>query len=380
MFLKEYDAAVCGGGVAGVAAALASARRGMHTILIEKTILPGGLATSGLVLVYLPLCDGKGHQMIHGISEELLNASNRYGPCGPNPEWEKSGRYMARFSPGSFVLALDELLENTGVDVWLDSHIIGCTVRNERLTEIEVANKSGTVRIGAKVFVDATGDADLGFLAGKPCRFSENSMVLWTIEHNEHSKSENDLDGCSHTAIHADPLEKVYTAENLSGKMVTDFVLEGRRRYRVLLKREYEEGTADRKSHYPLTLQTLPPIRKGRCIQGCFTLDTGMEGRSFEDPVGVFGDWRCPGRLWQIPYRSLLPENLNGVIAAGRCISSIGDAWEATRVIPVAAMTGEVAGTAAAMSVARNGTPHDLPYAELANELKNAGFRLDFPY
>ena len=379
MLRKEYDAAVCGGGVAGVAAALASARRGMNTVLIEKTILPGGLATSGLVLVYLPLCDGKGHQMIRGISEELLKASNRYGPCEPNPEWEKNGRYIARFSPGSFVLALDELLENAGVDVWLDSCIIGCTVRNERLAEIEVANKSGTVRIGAKVFVDATGDADLCFLAGKPCRFSENSMVLWTIEHNEHSKSENDLDECSHTAIHADPLEKVYTTEKLSGKMVTDFVLEGRRRYRDLLKREYVEGIADRESHYPLTLQTLPPIRKGRCIQGCFTLDTGMEGRSFEDPVGVFGDWRCPGKLWQIPYRALLPENLNGVIAAGRCISSIGDAWEATRVIPVAAMTGEVAGTAAAISVARNKTPHDLPYSELADELRKTGFRLDFP-
>ena len=380
MFRKEYDTAVCGGGVAGVAAALAAARRGMKTALIEKTILPGGLATSGLVLVYLPLCDGKGTQMIGGISEELMTASNKYGPCEPNPKWRKNGRYMAKFSPGSFVLALDELLENAGVDVWLDSRIIGCTVRNDRLTEIDVANKSGTVRIGAKVFVDATGDADLCFLAGKPCNYSENSMTFWAIEHNEQEKGGTDLDEFSHVAIHADPLEKVYTTENLSGKMITDFVLEGRRRYRNLLKKEYAEGKSCRKSHYPLTLQTIPPIRKGRCIQGCFTLDTGMEGRSFEDPVGIFGDGRCSGKLWQIPYRALLPEKLNGVIAAGRCISSIGDAWEAARVIPVAAMTGEVAGTAAAMSAARNGTPHDLPYAELAKELKKAGFRLDFPH
>ena len=379
MFRKEYDAAVCGGGVAGVAAALAAARRGMKTALIEKTILPGGLATSGLVLVYLPLCDGKGNQMIYGISEELMAASNQYGPCGPNPEWRKKGRYMTIFSPGSFVLSLDELLENAGVDVWLDSCIYGCSVQNERLTEIAVVNKSGTVGIGAKVFVDSTGDADLVFLAGKPCNHSENSMTFWAIEHNEHEKGGTDLDEFSHVAIHADPLEKVYTTENLSGKMVTDFVLEGRRRYRDLLKKEYAEGKSSRKSHYPLTIQTIPPIRKGRCIQGCFTMDTGMESRTFDDSVGVFGDWRCSGKLWQIPYRSLLPENLNGVIAAGRCISSIGDAWEATRVIPVAAMTGEVAGTAAAMSAARNGTPHDLPYSELANELRKTGFRLDFP-
>ena len=74
---KHYDIAVCGGGIAGVAAALAAARRGMKTVLIEKTILPGGLATSGLVLVYLPLCNTKGTQMIYGIAEELLIASNK---------------------------------------------------------------------------------------------------------------------------------------------------------------------------------------------------------------------------------------------------------------------------------------------------------------
>ena len=78
MVRKEYDVVICGGGVAGVAAALAAARRGMKTALIEKTILPGGLATSGLVLVYLPLCDGHGTQMIYGISEELLTVSNKY--------------------------------------------------------------------------------------------------------------------------------------------------------------------------------------------------------------------------------------------------------------------------------------------------------------
>ena len=104
-----------------------------------------------------------------------------------------------------------------------------------------------------------------------------------------------------------------------------------------------------------------------------------MQSRTFDDPVDVFGDCRGATKIWQIPYRALLPLELNGIIAAGRCISAVGDAWEATRVIPVAAMTGEVAGIAAAMSAARGGTPHDLPYPELADELRKTGFRLEFP-
>jgi hypothetical protein len=94
--------------------------------------------------------------------------------------------------------------------------------------------------------------------------------------------------------------------------------------------------------------------------------------------VGAIGDWRS-AKVWQVPYRSLLPCNLRGVIAAGRCISAIGDAWEATRVIPVAAMTGEVAGIAATMAVQQGKTPHDVAYPELAAELRKIGFRLEYP-
>lgn len=64
MFCKKYDVAVCGGGIAGCAAAIASAQRGMKTVLIENCVIPGGLATSGMVLVYLPLCDGEGRQVV----------------------------------------------------------------------------------------------------------------------------------------------------------------------------------------------------------------------------------------------------------------------------------------------------------------------------
>lgn len=381
MIQNQYDVTVCGAGVAGVAAALAAARRGMKTLLIEKTTQPGGLATGGLVLVYLALCDGKGKQMISGISEELLKVSNQYGPLDPNPHWQAgNGRYITRFSPASFVLAMDELLEEAGVEIWLDTVLVKAEKQNERLTSITVSNKSGLVDINSKLFIDATGDADILYLSGHTCNHSENAMVLWTVEYNENApKGGNDLNAHLHTAIHADPLENVYTREPLSGKMVTDFILEGRRRYRNLLKKEYAEQTATRKTHFPVSLQTVPPIRKSRCINGLFTMTDESLFQTVEDSIGVVGDWRTEKKQWQIPYRALLPADTTGVLAAGRCISAIGDAWEATRVIPVAALTGEVAGTAAALSLRHNCLPHELPYEILRDELLNVnGFKLEF--
>ena len=75
-FEQDYDVVVAGAGVAGVAAALECARAGMRTALVEKTVLIGGLATTGLVNFYLPLCDGRGHQVIYGGLQCLLQTES----------------------------------------------------------------------------------------------------------------------------------------------------------------------------------------------------------------------------------------------------------------------------------------------------------------
>ena len=74
-----YEVAVCGGGIAGISAALAAARQGKKVILFEKEYMLGGLGTAGLITIYLPLCDGYGHQVSFGIAEELLKLSITYG-------------------------------------------------------------------------------------------------------------------------------------------------------------------------------------------------------------------------------------------------------------------------------------------------------------
>ena len=83
--------------------------------------------------------------------------------------------------------------------------------------------------------------------------------------------------------------------------------------------------------------------------------------------------------IWEIPYSSLLPEKLTGILAAGRCTSAMGEAWEVTRVIPNAAMTGEAAGVAAYLSLQQGVLPHQLPVEILQETLrKECGFPIHF--
>ena len=84
---QGYDVIVIGGGVAGVAAAVASSRNGAKTLLVEKQINLGGLATVGLISWYEPLCDGKGKQLVYGIGEELIKLSVQYGFDSLPQEW-----------------------------------------------------------------------------------------------------------------------------------------------------------------------------------------------------------------------------------------------------------------------------------------------------
>jgi len=117
-FERTYDVVVAGAGVAGVAAALESARSGLRTALVEKTVQTGGLATTGIVNIYLPLCDGQGTQVTFGIAEELLHLSYKYGPGDVPPDWQEivdgkaKSRYRVTFSPAACVLAFDEVLED----------------------------------------------------------------------------------------------------------------------------------------------------------------------------------------------------------------------------------------------------------------------------
>jgi hypothetical protein len=163
------------------------------------------------------------------------------------------------------------------------------------------------------------------------------------------------------------------------GKDVTRFVLEGRR----LLREHYAAKQADpdgggRHGVYPIHLPSMVQFRTTRRIEGQVTLSEGMHAREFDDSVGLLANWWRPGEVWQVPYGTLLPRKVRGLLAAGRCISAEGEAWEVTRVIHGAAHTGELAGIAAALAVRNETTPEALDVACLRREVAERGIRYRF--
>lgn len=160
---KHYDIAVIGGGPGGIPAAIAAARRGQKTILVERNAFLGGAATSGLgILGYL---DRAGNKALGGIAQELIDRMDAMHGA--------SGHYrcpvhnsITPISPECMKIAALELCVEAGVDVLFNHELLDVQVENNRVTAVTVFGKCTRTIINARVFVDATGDGDLGYMAG----------------------------------------------------------------------------------------------------------------------------------------------------------------------------------------------------------------------
>ena len=159
------DVVVAGGGIAGISAALAAARNGAKVLLIEKQCILGGLATAGLVTIYLPLCDGRGNQMSYGIAEELFHLSISQGVQDRYPKaWLENGtkeeksrqRFEVQFNPQSMALLAEEILIKNGVEILYDTRICSVKTEQELVHALVIENKSGRSAVCAKSYVDAT--------------------------------------------------------------------------------------------------------------------------------------------------------------------------------------------------------------------------------
>ena len=159
-----YDVVVAGGGIAGIAAALAAARHGAKVLLLEKQYLLGGLATAGLVTIYLPLCDGMGHQVSFGLAEELLRASICMGAEAEYPKaWLENGsveermqqRFRVRYNAQLFAITAEKMLQKEQVTVLYGASVCWTQVEDGKMTAVMVEHKSGREAIRARAFVDA---------------------------------------------------------------------------------------------------------------------------------------------------------------------------------------------------------------------------------
>lgn len=352
----EYDVIVAGGGIAGVSAALSAARNGARVLLIDKQCLLGGLATSGLVTIYLPLCDGMGHQVSFGIAEELfrLSMSHHVEARYPKP-WMENGtkeekiktRFEVQFNPTFFALELEKILLDSGVKILYDTVVCNVTTENDSIISLIVENKSGRQAYLAKSVVDATGDADICYFAGADTALftPQNVLAAWNYALKNGEIVLNMLGYSESTQGENSPLSSTRFS-GIKGEEISKMLCLSHEQ----ILRHYESSRIKDKSYLPLRIATMPQLRMTRRGVGPYELRESDMHKPFADSIGMISDWRKPGPIYEIPFRSLYSNRIKNLICAGRCISVTDDMWDISRVIPACAVTGEAAGLAASMS------------------------------
>ena len=384
--VKECDVLVCGGGFGGISAALAAARQGKKVILLEKQFILGGLGTAGLVTIYLPLCDGYGHQVSFGIAEELLRLSISMGTEARHPaNWldsrdpagrtEKDPRFEVQYNPNLFAILAEQHLTLEGVEILYGTYAVSVSMDGDRIGAVIVENKSGRQAIRAASVVDATGDCDIAHFAGAPTvRFRQgNVLAAWYYGLDEAGYKLHML-GCSDIPDDQkgpDYKDRSLVNQRFSGLSGDELSFMTRLSHAATLTDVIKKRIAH-PDLVPTAIATMPQLRMTRRIDGEYTLHSTQMHTFFEDSIGMVSDWRRRGPVYEVPFRTLYSAKVKNLICAGRCTSVTDSMWDIMRVIPCCAVTGQAAGTAAAMTDDFSA----LDIAQLQKILQSNGVRL----
>jgi hypothetical protein len=426
-----YDVVVCGGGPAGTAAAVCAARLGAKVLLVEATGCLGGMGTSALVNSFDPMGDGK-RMLVGGFMREVVETMYRRGLLKPNIDpntWRKNFHQWTAFQVEGYKLVLDEFVTRAGVEVRFFTRMIDADADRpgKHVRGVILQNIEGYRYVGAKKFIDATGDAVLADLCGVPCReagrdtpapmpatlCSLHAGIDWSRMGHQQKALERALAEGHFTQSdrHLPGMQRVnHTVGFLNGghlfgmnalrcKDLTDGAMLGRRLAQEYIEfyRKYVSGCEN------IQLVTTAPligVRESRRIVGEYelTFDDYLARRQFPDQIAVFNksvdihpydctekeyqryyqEYTKTGRLkigecFGIPYGILVPKGWKNLWVAGRCNSSDVKVHGSIRVQPAASMTGQAVGTAAVQSIRTGQTADALDTEALVFSLRQAG-------
>lgn len=388
---KQYDVIVCGGGVAGVAAAVSSAKNGLSTLLLEKSNMLGGLGTLGLINLFVPMCNGRGKQIIFGLAEKWLRMSAELSWDTIPEDWKNGEpkkateqRYIQRYSPAIFAYQLTNEIKKSGADILFDCMAVDPMMEGNVCQGVITESKGGTAFYPCRVLIDTTGDCDVLRRGGVPTVRGENYFSF--------SAKMVTLDGCKR-ALEAGDISRIYSKisggninlfgdnqpddiprwSGLSAEEVTDYIV---RNHLLILEKL---KTTDRKSREIVTTPGMPQFRTTAHIKGDYSLKIADAYRHFDDSVCAINDFEHRDHLFEVPLRALTRNDFPNIITAGRSADGTGYGWDLLRVIPPAILTGQAAGEAASLAVKGNTSVSDVNIRSLQANLEKENVMVHFP-
>lgn len=427
----EYDVVIVGGGPAGIAASVSAAKNGAKTLLVEHYGFLGGMGTAGGVTNFAGLYgrrNGEMVQLVHGVVDELFDRLSALGGLN-TPQDGMQGRIRVRsYDTSAYKCAADQLLLHHGVDILFHAHAAAVIKTDHRVTHVVVETKSGRSAIAANAFIDCSGDGDLAAQAGVEFEVGDGHgsglypTTMFRVGNVDADaalaavgefKAINDYMRAAqekHPGKYHFPREgailrpqinptewrvNVTQIKNAQGQAVngvnaTELSLgevEGRRQvaaYFEFLRAEVP-GFANA---YIVEIAPQIGIRETRRIHGIYQL-TGADIESsatFDDTIGINAwpmelhtsggvQWVFPASATRayndLPWRMLIPQQVENLLVAGRCASATHEGQAASRASGGCFVMGQAAGTAASLLAA--GKFVDLPVSEIQQKLIKDG-------
>ena len=440
----DTDILIAGGGPAGVCAAIAAARMGARTLIVETGNCLGGMATKGLVSPFMTCYDSAGERMIiRGLFEEILDRMVARGgalhPSGirhttPYSAWITAGHdHCTPFEAECMKRVLDEMVAEAGVQVLFHTQFVQPVMKGNAVRGAVVLTRKGLEGVSAKVVVDATGDGDVAFRAGVPCEFGNEALgkvqpctMFFHINNVDSARLEADVqahlhefrkvDGVSYRALHwrvaeaeaagkwdiarksvniykcvrddewAVNCSRVTNIDATDSASMTAGEMAGRKQVEQLMQ-FFHEFVPGCENATLMSSGSILGIRESRHVKGEHVLEAGELIDSVvpddsilvaSNSVDVHGGGKSAlsttyttikGKWYGVPYRCLVPVEVDGLLLAGRCLSATSDAAGAVRVMPPAMAMGHAAGVAAALAVRNRITPREVDPEAVRREL-----------